>query len=110
MKHKIITKKLAVGADWEESLRDDVAWIVNRLNEYEIGVTLDGKLVDRLTSKIIHENHLKCMLRRDFSKERTCKTGLSNLLKATIYGLKKMVVDPKNRENIEEIELIEEYL
>jgi hypothetical protein len=110
MKHKFISKKLSIGADWEESLKGDIAWIIDRINDYEIGVTLDGKLVDRLTSKIIHENHLKCMLRRDFSNERQCKTGLDKLLTATIYGLKKMVNDPRNHESIEEIELVEEYL
>lgn len=109
-KTKYISKKLGVGADWEESLRDDIAWIINRLNEYEIGVTLDGKLIDKLTSKIIHENHLKCMLRRDFSNSRQCKTGLDKLLQATIFGLKKMVLDPRNHESIEEIDIVEEYL
>jgi hypothetical protein len=107
---KIITAKMDLGKDWEAELTDDISWIIERINSYEIGVALDGVFVDKLTSKQIHENHLKCLLRRDYLESKGQKKGLDQLILATLVGMKRMVLDPKNQCHIEEMNVLDSHL
>jgi hypothetical protein len=50
----------------KKDLPQESAWLLDRLRDFNLGVSVDGEFIDSETKKVINTNHLRCILRRDY--------------------------------------------
>ena len=62
--------------DKRTHLPEDVRLMISCLQAYSLGFAIDSDaIVDPLTQKMLHKNHLRCMLRRDYTEAGGTLTG-----------------------------------
>jgi hypothetical protein len=93
--------------EWNRLYKEQtIDWVYKKLNHYNIGVSMDGYFIDRNTTPClrIHNNNLKCMLRRDYMgdqlfsshglKGKALEVMLDYMLKALLQACSTALKDP----------------
>ena len=90
-------------------MSESIYWCIDRINDYQIGVTIEGDFVDNATCKRIHDNHLKCLLRKDYLQNFPGKKQKA-VVECCIKALKMLVHDKENDVVKQEITVLDDYI
>ena len=106
---KTIQARFQIAKMETPEMSESIYWCIDRINEYQIGVTIEGDFVDNATCKRIHDNHLKCLLRRDYLQNYPGEKQ-KNVVECCIKALKLLVKDPENEVAKQEINVLDDYI
>lgn len=96
--------------------KEYAAKLCELFKQYNIFITIDGKFVDCETKQLLRDNHVKCMLRRDYIESghgQISGSVLVNIVERFMIGLKRAAAALSASGETDftgEMEIKEEYL
>lgn len=110
-KNSLMIKNMKAGFKYEYA-----EVLTNIFRGYNLSITKDGFFVDMATKKYLRDNHIKCMLRRDYIESGHGHIEgkmLCHVIDRYLVGIKNAayeLADSGETEHTGEIELLDEYL
>lgn len=76
-------------------IHGDTEWAFKKVQEWNPAILVDGTIVDSHTHQVMHRNHLKCLLRREYLTEGRELSGraLNKFLEAFLASLTGAISD-----------------
>jgi hypothetical protein len=111
-KHPLILLSLTTPEAMKDVLQDEVNELYKQMNRYNLGMSDRGELVDLETGKLVHTNHLMCLLKKDHKSDLFNTSKLYEwLVVAAIEGYQLAVRSPNLPESEKRhFEVVNEYL
>jgi hypothetical protein len=111
-KHPLILLSQQKPETMKSVLQDEVNALYKQMNRYNLGMSDRGELVDLESSKLVHTNHLMCLLKKDHHSELFDTSKLYEwLVIAAIEGYQLAVRSPNlPASERQEFEVVNEYL